>query len=580
MNLTLTKTESITMGKRFYLKYRFCVLAVPIIVFFLTHSIAIASLNEQIAIDAKAISLANTVTSSPPGMMSIHYNPAGLSQLKGGKQFMITFAALRLEISGKFESDPDFEGFLGGKFNDDKLDGASGKTSDLRIRAPFIGEIDIPGGMIVSPIAFGFSYREENSRWTFANGFYAPYVGGFSHNDKDDPMVYGGKSLYIQHFIYLSPSCSYQFSDDFSAGLSIGIGQSAMGAELDIRAPSELVALTNEQGDTSGNLDIPVLSQLDAPAPWFGGGISPYDTIAKLKFKTRDDFSPSYNIGFLWEPIKWFSLGACYQSEVKAKMRGEYMDALGDSFQNAIDWLGLSPPTLVMSQITGLPAESKAYEKGYCSLEFIFPQRLQVGITVRPIKSLKLMTDMHWTEGSANKTLALDFDQDMQVFQFITQLGYSGGSRSMVVDLDMKNTLHFSYALEFQAREWLSLRCGYEARESSVQDDHFTLLAPFPDLDILGAGIGISLKNGLKVDLAGSYIYNKGFTVPNNTSKQLNSTTFTDIFYNPYAGLDYEQDIEIFELAMSLSMPTNVVGHSIDRFFEVSGEFMRNLNPF
>ena len=124
-----------------------------------------ASLSEQIAIDAKAIALSNTVTSSPPGIMSIHYNPAGLSQLHDGKQFTTTLAAMLLEISGKFEQDPDFEGFLGGTYNEDPVDGKSGTTSDLRLRAPFIDEIDIPGGAIAAPIAFGFSYRKDNSRW-------------------------------------------------------------------------------------------------------------------------------------------------------------------------------------------------------------------------------------------------------------------------------------------------------------------------------------------------------------------------------------------------------------------------------
>ena len=539
-----------------------------------------ASLSEQIAIDAKAIALSNTVTSSPPGIMSIHYNPAGLSQMDEGKQFTTTVAAMLLEITGRFEQDPDFEGFLGGTYNEDPVDGKSGTTSDLRLRAPFIDEIDIPGGAIAAPIAFGFSYRKENSRWTFANGFYAPYVGGFAHNDENDPLRFGGKALYIQHFIYLSPSASYQFSDEFSAGISIGIGQSAMGVELDMRAPNELVALTKELGDTSGNINIPIISQLVAPAPWFGGGIGPYEEMAKLKLKGRDDFTPSYNLGLLWEPSKWLSLGACYQSEVKAKMRGEYTVALGQNFQNVIDWLGSSPSTLVMAQILGLPTVSRAYEEGYCTMQFVFPQRFQAGITLRPFKFLKLMTDVHWTEGSANKVLSIDFDQNMQVFQFIRILGYSGGSRSMVAELNTKDSLHFSYALELQPLDWLFLRCGYEARESSVRDDFFSLLAPFPDLDIYGAGMGIRLKNGLSLDLAASYVCNTGYTVPNNSSKQMNSTTFTDIIYNPYAGLNYEQDIEIFELGMTLTMPLGLMQKGVDRMTDMTGKFLDTINPF
>ncbi|HEY5513626.1 MAG TPA: hypothetical protein VIK40_08285, partial [Geomonas sp.] len=42
---------------------------------------ALGAFHEQLAVDPRAISLANNVTADPPGLMSIHYNPAGLSLL-------------------------------------------------------------------------------------------------------------------------------------------------------------------------------------------------------------------------------------------------------------------------------------------------------------------------------------------------------------------------------------------------------------------------------------------------------------------------------------------------------------------
>ena len=83
-------------------------------------------------------------------------------------------------------------------------------------------------------------------------------------------------------------------------------------------------------------------------------------------------------------------------------------------------------------------------------------------------------------------------------------------SNTLVIHQHMKDTLHMSYGLELMPFDFLSLRCGYEARETSINKDYYSLLIPFPDLDIFGAGIGIILKNGIQVDVSASYITNDG----------------------------------------------------------------------
>ena len=45
------------------------------------------------------------------------------------------------------------------------------------------------------------------------------------------------------------------------------------------------------------------------------------------------------------------------------------------------------------------------------------------------------------------------------------------------------------------------------------------------------------------VELSVTLMQLKDKTVLNNTSKNLNSTTFTDIVYNPYSGLDWSQEM-------------------------------------
>lgn len=53
------------------------------------------------------------------------------------------------------------------------------------------------------------------------------------------------------------------------------------------------------------------------------------------------------------------------------------------------------------------------------------------------------------------------------------------------------------------------------------------------------------------IDISVSYLKLKDKTVKNNTSRNLNSTAFTDAVYNPYAGLDWSQDMSIWIFSLN-----------------------------
>lgn len=42
-----------------------------------------AQLGQNLSVDMKALSMGNAVTADPPGINSIHFNPAGLSRIDG-----------------------------------------------------------------------------------------------------------------------------------------------------------------------------------------------------------------------------------------------------------------------------------------------------------------------------------------------------------------------------------------------------------------------------------------------------------------------------------------------------------------
>ncbi len=524
-----------------------------------------AVLMEQMAVSTKAISLANTVTAYPPRAGVLHYNPAGLSHLPEGKVFANGNSMGYVIMLARFQEDPTFKGFMDtwgpgypkrnnphDLYQSDPLSGTESKLGGAVNYIPFYGPLKLP---IAGPApSMGLSYRAPGSKWTYAFGQYAPFGGGMYRKD-DDPGRFATKELYLQHLIYTGFGTSCQVSDSVSLGLSVGFGQTALGANMDQRTPNDMIALTRVLGETTKDLEIPVWSELTLPPPWFGGGISPYEKVADLDLALRDDFSPNFNLGLLWEPRNWFSFGVCYQSPIRADLVGRYKMNYSKQFQKQVDWLGSSPLLLISSGMFDLPYEPVPFQTGRVKSTMEFPQMAHFGVMLRPIKRLKLLCDLHWADWSVWKDDRFVVDQDLQALKLMKMLGYPYGNRTLVMQRNMKDTLHMSFGLEFHATDLLSLRFGYEHRPTSVPDNLFSMMVPFSDLDNYGAGLEVTLPEGHKLELAVAYMVKKGYRVPNNTSKNLNSTVWTDIVYNPYAGLDYEQDFEAYFFSFTTTQP-------------------------
>ncbi len=518
-------------------------------------STCFATFVEQMAICAKTISMANTCTADPPGINSIHCNPAGLSKLDAGKMFSQGFTLPWLMITHKFEADPDFKGFFGqwGPQEGQEHDPVAGTQDTNSSGVLYLPIYDDTVNFLAGPTA-GLSSRKPGSKWTFAVGNYAPFAGGMNHKS-DSPCNYGVRTLYLQHLIYASPAVSFQATPTLSLGMSVGAGQTALGVRLNMRSPNELVALTRVLGDATKDLEIPVLSELTLPPPWFGGGIGPYDQIATFDFQARDDFSPNYNLGLLWAPRKWFTFGLVYQSEITSHLTGGYNFRYGDEFQSMMNWMGSSPLLLMTSAMFSLPTKGIPSQSGTLTAIQKFPQRIQAGISFKPTKRLKVLFDIHWANWSVIKEDNFQTDQDIQLLQLVKMLGYTGGHRNLIIKRDLADTLHWSTALEYQLNRKVELRCGYEFRPTSIQDELYDSQYFIPDLHNVGIGAGIKLPHGVTLDVGLSCLFNPSKKTPNNTSTNTNSTDFWNPVYNPYAGLDIEQKTYIWMLSAGVTMP-------------------------
>ncbi len=543
---------------------------VTVLVFILPLSVH-SALFEQLAVSVKGASLGNAVTAYPPGPLAIHYNPAGLSQpsLEGTHFNQGVFWIPIMEKTGSFKQAIDPEtGKLwapfGGWFNDgkDPLDGTSGTTTNGTMVLPIIGDLPV----LIAPDV-GLSYRPEGSRWTFGVGQYVPFGVGMEHGDEDDPNRFIGSNVGIQRLIVAAPAVSYQVTDTLSFGASFGIGINAMKFTTSMRTPNDLVALTGALGEVTEGLEIPIISELTLPPPWFGGGLSPYEQAGALDFLCEDFHSTSYNLGMLWEPNDWFSFGAVYQSESKTDMSGHFEMEYGERFQRMVHWMGRSPLTVIIAAIFGLPYQPTAKQEGTMTIEVPFPARAQFGVKLQPIKRLRLLCDANWTQWSAWEAMEIKFDQDIQLLRFARLMGYAGGPRTLQMKTGFKNTWHLGYGIEFDVTDRFCVRLGYEARPSSVPDEYFGPV-PMPDMVIYSCGFGIKLsdermqkpKNAMEfqhqlltpvsVDVGFTYLTSE-YDLPNNTSKNFNSTNFTIPVYNPYSGLDYHQEIVSYVISIN-----------------------------
>ena len=93
-----------------------------------------SQLGQSMLIDPKALSLGNAVTADPPGMASIHYNPAGLTKLDG-RQIGVTMLNVILKSEATFNLPEDYDG--DGELLNFEDDPVIGKKSEPLFRKIF-----------------------------------------------------------------------------------------------------------------------------------------------------------------------------------------------------------------------------------------------------------------------------------------------------------------------------------------------------------------------------------------------------------------------------------------------------------
>lgn len=499
-----------------------------------------AALSENLGTSVVAMSLGNAVTADPPGLDAIHFNPAGLTRMKG-KWFSNSVYGASLSPTAHFTA-PD--GFDVGGFKDDPVAGTSTGNVSAAVYLPGIGPLKAPLPAAVGG-SLAFSINDPGSPWTFATGTYVTQGVGFNRTDEDDPARFDGRKVIMQRLVYVSPSVAYKATDTLSFGVGIPVAHQGFALDTDMRMPNKFLGIVGKLQDAwcgnSGNaVDVFFLGLC-------GGGqegrLRPFNKIASASFEATAPMDPTINLGVLWEPNESFAVGAVYQGGSDTVLTGRYTFRAEPMLNNFVQGMYASLFGPIAASIVGLPTSIPAEQSGHMSMKLPFVEHVQVGVKIKPVKRVQINLDAGWSNWEKWDKLTMQFDQNINMLMMARMFGLEDPSK-LTLKRGYRNTISYGVGLQLQLTDALTLRAGYEQRPSSIPGSAMDLIAPLPDLAVKSLGLGYVTRKGLRIDATASYAEGN-FSVPADSSCNMNCSGFLNAIYNPYAGLDVSGGIRI-----------------------------------
>jgi long-subunit fatty acid transport protein len=525
-----------------------------------------AQLANNLAIDVRAMSMGHAVTADPPGIMAIHFNPAGLAKLDG-RRVDLQFLGADFNLNSEFSAPPDYNVF---GFSDDPVvcndapnDGvdfcrdfktANSTIEGISLYVPFINDtVDLPPGPLLAGPLPAFSIRPAGSKFTFGTATYLPMAAGF-YRDEDDVGNFMGERVALERITYLSPSVGYRVNDELSIGASIGMSFQAVALEQDFRAPNELLGFARVldesicapfEGESNIALDL-ILFGICRPEE----GLGPFKNLASLDVKMDQRFSPSYNLGVLWEPHERFAWGAVWRSEAKTHMRGDYKISYSNAAQETINGIGGSATGAIALAVLGIPSRVAAEEVGRVSMDLTMPASFQTGIKVRPTERLQFNIDAVWADYKEWDSFDFTFDRSSAVLSLARLFSPGSTSSRLSYPLNYQSTWNLAFGASYDLTGRIQLRAGYEPRASAIPEDRRSPMVPINEAKYYSLGLGYKWDKDTDIDLGIAQLRSKD-EIPANTSCAANCTGIDNVVYNPYAGLDIKTEATVTILGLA-----------------------------
>ncbi|MBV1921578.1 MAG: outer membrane protein transport protein [Pseudomonadales bacterium] len=482
----------------------------------------------------KAIALGNAVTADPPGIDSIHFNPAGLSRLQG-RQMHIKFFAADVELTGEFSSNNEYNRLLDEHNEVDPIADTTSTVDGFAFYSPFGGITEVP---VTAGVLGGASYSPPDSKFVFATAVYAPLIGGYIR-DEDDPGRYYGKEAAVSRLTFLSPTFSYEVSPNLTVGAGIGLSYFGAGLTVDFRAPNMALGGVKDITDAAcAGEDNGIVFEGEIPIDLCGGKVGPFETLLTLDVSMEKALSFTYNVGFLWEATPWLTIGGVYQSEAVDKLEGDVLIVIDENLLGFTQ--GLADSNSIFKELvqTLELTENDSIIETKGNLVFTLPAHAALGFSLQLSPSVKFNLDWKWTQTSKFDELTFNIDDPIPLLGLLGDVGIDNVSAtSLTIPRGYEDAMNFAYGIEYQYSDTTAIRFGYEPRKTGIPKNKLDFLIPVGDFDLYGFGISYKLGKESILDISLAYMKSE-INVPAGSSTNGNDLRPDNFIYNPSAGMD------------------------------------------
>lgn len=479
----------------------------------------------------KAMGLANAVTADPPGIDSIHFNPAGLVNIK---RSISEIKAATFQMSNRYSTGEQrvdaqtqalYQSLAGEPYPSDPLANQQGHIGNAVLL--------LPGGVseeMELPVAVmgGLAIRPAEADLVFATAGYSPMMVGITRDDTDVGR-YDGTEVAITRITYLSPSLGYRIDDEWAVGASVGFSYQGLSLTTDLRSPQTIAAL------------IPVIGR---KLTGTGFSLGPYDDIATLSTTMDDYWSTNLNLGVLWSPTLWFSLGACYRSGTHSEMEGDFEMKYSEKF--------LEISSAMAGRVPHIGGET--VERGKSRMDFVTPPHLALGLSVKITPAWKLNIDLQESFYKKWDKFKVDLDQDVDFLVIGSFVDRDAQARSLSLQRNYQNSISWSIGTEYQLTQSALFRMGYQRRNSAIPENSLDLALPLADADFYGIGVEFNLQDDTDLQISAGYLTST-YKIDYGQSENANSADPFNLLYNPYAFLSLESTTSTALLAFSYTKP-------------------------
>ncbi|MEE2733014.1 MAG: outer membrane protein transport protein [Pseudomonadota bacterium] len=516
--------------------------------------------------NAKALALGNAVTADPPGVDSIHYNPAGLTQLKGS-QYNLKVLAASMSFTVEFGGyDEVTQMMVDNNGYNDVAAYQTSETSTVGLRIPYTeGITEWPLPVLILPLG-GASFNPPGTDVTYATAVYAPMAAGYIRDD-DDPARFMGQHMSLAKITYFSPSFGVQLTDRFSVGASLGFSWQGVTAKTQIRVPN--MALLFGENLTRDLQQQGLCPDPADPEPFINfcgidpsvSRLGPFTDVTSLEFDAETPVVPNFNVGWLWQVTDWLSWGMVYQFESTADLDGYYRLEYNEEWVNFFDGIYQSGLYSAITALVAFPTgqadspHGRGIETGDAKLEIITPAHFATGIAVQLTPKWQLNIDAKWTDWEAWDGLKVEFDQPLDFTKLATLVSPYSELTELTIPRHYKSVWNWAFGLEYQYSNRLALRAGYEPRKSSIPDDKQDVLLPLGDAELYSLGFEWRMPGDKILEVGVGYMSAKA-DVPAGSSTNANSSDhFNNFIYNPYAGTDFSSSAQAYLFELSYTAP-------------------------